>query len=451
MNSNNVKHYVRTALSLLAVSVMTGCAEDMPETAPEPHPETTEVELSVTLGSGWNIDTEEEGASRAAPPGTGGNNDPGQRYDGEAETMNVNKVHVVVFRRKSAGETAGSGGADGSGEPFMYDVTNDMILDVEDAYISTSGDKYPEPHKHKVAHGKLKKVYGFEYRVLAVAYDSNLESSFGSIFKADGCQFSVPKGEDNWFVTNKGDNVTIDQFKATISQYGISIDNASWRDFLTGNPSGGITAKNGKVLSNTAAQIPQLFYGECHTESNGVRNDIIRYAETDAGGELVKDLPVSGVLYRGMAKVELHIKPTPQKGAFGSEHAVKWICLMADNVYKEVGLSSYDDFLHPSKEMSGGRQLFTALSYCNVTASGQEQVLTTYMLPCKTRLAVRIKTDGGDVRNAQLTSVNTESAGTGTGIISPDLHDGVFYLRRNHRYILTVSDSEALFNEHQLK
>ncbi len=447
MNNSIIRHYSVAALSLMILSVLTGCSDEMSDLpAMESQPETTEVALTISLGSVWDIDLNNGDASRAAPPGSGGSSAPNIDISGEPETQNVNKVRVVAFRRLDP-ESASSGNSAAGlvNEPFIYDATNDMELDVDVEYIDKVTDKFSDPHKHKVARGKLKKVYGYEYRVVAIAYDSQLQSTFSSINKSEVCTFTMPDGEDNWFKSNRLDGVAIDDFKAQILTCGIDNDESSWEDFISGYPSGGHFAEDADILSYNVAQIPQLFFGECYTVDNGISSEVIKYSVTDPNGNQVKDLAVTGILYRGPAKVELRITSTPKKDIFNREYAVEWICLMADNVFTEVGLSDYDDFLRPSSAIVAGTSKFTPLAYCNVADAGQ-QVITAYILPCKTRLAVRIKTKDNDVRNAVLTYKNVESAGNGTGIISPDVHDNMFYLRRNHKYVLTVNDSEALFN-----
>jgi len=431
----------------MIITALAGCSDEtseIPDT--EPQPEITEVPLTISLGEAWNIDATDDATSRATPPGIGGTTGDETLINGEEETQNVNKVRVVTFRRKDPDNfTIKTDNTLKIAEPFIYDATNDMVLDVETEYSANTADKFTKPHKHRIAKGTLRKVYGYEYKVVAIAYDSNLRSTFSSIYKSDSSIFSMPDGEDNWFELNLHDGLTIDEFKAQILEYEIINDNDSWRDFISGNTPGIIHPQNADELSYKAAQIPQLFFGECHTAGSESSDGVIKYAVTDAKGEQLKDLAVTGILYRGLAKVELRITPT--KRHIITDHAVEWICLMADNVFTTVKLTGYDDFLKPDgaiKSTKGKSHTYTPIAYCKVEDESQKTI-TAYLLPCKTHLAVRIKTDNNEMRNAQLTYENTESTGTGTGIISPDVHDNEFYLRRNHKYILTVSDSEKLF------
>lgn len=446
MNNNILKHYGMAVLSLMMLPVLTGCSDETPDLPDAgPRPEVTEVPITILLEHDWSIDTDGNGTSRAAPPGAGGTDSPDPDMNGEDETKNINKVQVVTFRRKdSDSNTSGDNAAFSEAEPFIYDATNSMVLDVDTEYAGEETDRFNDTDKHKVARGRLKKVYGYEYRVVAIAYDSNLQSSFSTINRSDKCVFNMPDGENNWFELNLNDGITIDEFKARIFTYNVTNDDKSWRDFISGSVPGIIIPQEDDNLSYRTVQIPQLFYGECYTESGG-KNEIIKYSYTDSIGEQVKNLEVTGILYRGLAKVELRITPT-SKRVINTDHAVEWICLMADNVFTTVGLSDYDCFLRPS-DPAGGMSLrkYTPVAYCNV-ADGSQKIITAYMLPCKTHLAVRIKTDDNDIRNAQLKYMDWESwGGNGTGIITPDVHDNIFYLRRNHKYILTVSNSEGLF------
>lgn len=452
MNKHILKQYVLAAYSLMLISAVTGCSDDATElpALPEGYQrEVTEVPLTISLGGGWSVDTDDY--SRAAPPGAGGEDASDVSKDGVEETGNVDKVRVVAFRRPDVDNSSSAAGAVMASEPFRYDATNDMVLDVEPDIVGNAADKFGDSGNHKVARGKLTKVYGFEYRVVAIAYDSKRKSPFSDIEKTGNSTFVMPDGEDNWFeFTDLNADTTLEDFKLSVLNKGVSNDEKSWKDFFSGYTSGIWASKNAGILSERVAQIPQLFYGECYAAYEGNDSKIIKYAVTDAEGKQITDVPVKGILYRGLAKVELRIYP--ENKILGRNYPVEWICLMADNVITTVGLSDYDDFLNPGDNPGN----YTALAYCKVTEDESKKkvkkVITAYMLPCKTHLAVRVKTSDHDIRNAQLTSDNFESYGNGTGIISPDVHDNVFYLRRNHKYVLTVnSGSETLIKNHEIK
>lgn len=447
-------------ISLIGIgllSLLAGCSSDfeLPETPQDLV--VTEVDINLSFGSDWTIDI---GESRATPPGTGGNNDTDSKVDGSADMKDVDKVRVIAFKRRE--DTNGS---------FVYDVRNDKILDVEEEQIIGSDGK-PENHRHLVAHGKLQKTYGYEYRVIAVAYASQKTNLYNDINKASGCTFAMPDGEQNWFTINTDSEPTYEQVMAHLNFETLpdNVQSTSWRDYIKYNGTSlplfgdlsdysGLYESNDKSLSYGVAQVPQLFYGILHSTSG---SEIIGYSETDETGELVNDLPLSGILYRGVAKLVINLKLSRKDaGVFTSAEYYKWIALIADEVTTDVNLSSYDDFLSPSK--NGLKSGYTAVNYIkladgsNPTYQDQEVVtMTTWFLPTRTKLALRIKnqSDGANsIKNYQITTTGPiYSTGNGTGIMSPDVVDGVFYLRRNHQYTIVEIDVNKLMNSsHDLK
>ena len=472
MNKHKIS-YFRLGMFLISLtSLLTGCSEDVeisdPTTANRIQPEQAEVEISLSLGADWNVDCDDE--TRSAPPGIGGNNDPStNKVDGSDEYKDVDKVRVITFRRRDPDlvdtetnpDKEDAHSDDDDDDAFIYDASNDKVFDITETADGSSGDASEDifattpSHTHKIAHGKINKVYGYEYRVLAIAYSSTRKSDFANASKTNKSKFSMPQGEQNWFSLNVADGMKLSEFKASFATYSLRNEEASWKDFVSGHTSGVYVEKNTGALSMQVADIPQLFFCECTaTAPIGGKSEIIKFYETDTDGTFVKNLPISGILYRGMAKVELKIKPTYHKVSL--DYRVIWIALMADNVFTKVGLSDYNDFLSPFSPVPStnkGNGVFTPVAYCNVNKSemGEEKTLTAYLLPCKTRLAVRIKTSyANTLRNALLTTSDVTSTGNGTGIISPDVKDNYFFLRRNHKYVLTVSDSEKLLNNHSL-
>lgn len=462
-----------TRLSIFSAALMMlagGCSAESEEPElPQPSEsdetgvtamEISEATVRIMLGTDWEID-DEEGETRAAPPGAGGNSGL-DNVDGEEETENIDKIRVVTFRREDPDAEGAS--ADAASAPFLYDSSNDLLLDAQwgEDNSDNAADKFPTgTHRHKYAEGTLKKIKGYEYRLIAIAYSSTRKSGFAevSLYKpviGTPSTFSMPNGEDSWFTLNLYEGLTLDEFKATINSVELNTGQNSWCQFLTGLTSGGATAKNAGPLSYRIADIPQFFYGECYATVNRVNSETIKYSQENEDGKNVKNLPIKGILYRGMAKVELHIVPTPQH--YGINYPIEWVSLLADNVYTEVNLSDYDGFLNgknPIPSRNNGKGTFSAIAYSNCNGDGKtEVVLTAYLLPCKTRLAVRLESEyrGSDyVRNAQLTAGSVGTFGNPTGVISPDLLDGYFYLRRNHKYVLKVSDSEALIKSNELK
>lgn len=445
-------------IGMALVSIMPGCTSDFddPESGQNSDSfqdsEVTEVDINLSFESDWNIDPDE---TRAAPPGTGGNNDTDKKVNGDEDMEDVDKVRVIAFKRR-----------EGTDDHFIYDVRNDQILDIEKRDEPASDGK-PEGHKHLTAHGKLQKTYGFEYRVIAVAYASLKTNLYEEINKASNCTFSMPNGEHNWFMINTDTEPTYEEVTAMLCCEHLDSRNVlqtSWRDFIkyngvdfgiNGVGDSNIYDGNADPLSRDVVQVPQLFYGILHSQ-NG--SEIIGYSETDEEGDLTKELPVRGVLYRGVAKLEIRLKLTnPSSGSilYPIDY-YQWIALVADNVTTDVNLSSYDGFLSPQKlNVNDG---YTAVNYIKLEKNdiGKVKTLTTWFLPTRTKLALRIKSDRNhsqSIKNFQiLTTDAIYSEGNGTGIMSPDVVDGVFYLRRNHKYTILEIDLDRLMNSnHELK
>lgn len=436
-------------LGIAFFGVLPGCTSEFDQPEPIQEEEVTEVDINISFGSDWPIDMDN---TRAVPPGTGGNNDPDIKIDGDEDLEGVDKVRVIAFKRRE--DTEGS---------FIYDVRNDQILDVnEETKEGTDGK--PERHNHLTAQGKLKKTYGFEYRVIAVAYSSQKENLYKDIDKSDKCTFSMPDGEQNWFSINTDTEPTYEDVLLSLNYNIIPssyVDQTSWRDFMKWNgPSYNASdinsyESNTNSLSRNVIQVPQLFYGILHSKSG---SEIIGYSETDENGDMKTDLSVSGILYRGVAKLEvkLKLKKSGNSPIINPFNTYKWIALLADNVTTDVHLSSYDDFLLPAKE--GLAEGYTAVNYWDLRngyTDGEYVKIETWFLPTTTRLALRIKGNyqiANNIKNFQIKTTDPiYSTGNGTGIMSPDVVDGVFYFRRNHKYILEVDVDKLMNSKYELK
>jgi hypothetical protein len=77
----------------------------------------------------------------------------------------------------------------------------------------------------------------------------------------------------------------------------------SWKEFRNGTDI--LTTHNTHSLSGQLCYAPQLFYGQC-TSVEG--NKVIHFSEKNAADSISSTYPLSGVLYRGMAKVQLTLK-----------------------------------------------------------------------------------------------------------------------------------------------
>lgn len=395
---------LRTIIYLLSCLLWTACSDD--ELQPATADEATTVPITLTFG---------QRATRSAPPGSTDPMNP--TVDGEAETEQTNTVRIIAFRCKETQENEGNvsyhNDENYADSDFVYDPTNDQTVTCSRATTSA----------HRLtAHGKLKKMKGYAYRVVALAYSKTRSLPFSNHLLAD-------VGEENLFTLNLAAHTTLDQFEADLTH----VVHDSWKEFRNGT---GIVTHNTRSLSGQLCYAPQLFYGQC-TSVKG--NKVIHFYEKNAAGSISSTYPLSGVLYRGMAKVQLTLKIDKLSGT------LQWIGLLANETRTSVKLSAYDDFLQPFNPihttMKNGNDTYTLVGFVNTGLSvGSTVTLTAWLLPTATKLAIRtfIRKGGlvrlDDIRNSPIEVSELSSAETGTGIISPDVVDNTFYLRRNQRY-----------------
>ena len=390
---------LRTIIYLLSCLLWTACSDD--ELQPATADEATTVPITLTLG---------QRATRSAPPGSTDPMNP--TVDGEAETEQTNTVRIIAFRCKETQEDVSySNDENYADSDFVYDPTNDQTVTCSRATTSA----------HRLtAHGQLKKMKGYAYRVVALAYSLTRSLPFSNHLLAD-------VGEENLFTLNLAAHTTLDQFEADLTHVG----HDSWDEFRNGT---GNLTHNTRSLSDQLCYAPQLFYGQC-TSVNG--NKVIHFHEKNAADSISSTYPLSGVLYRGMAKVQLTltIDKLYERGT------LQWIGLLANETRTSVKLSAYDDFLQPFNPihttMKNGT--YTLVGFVNTGLSvGSTVTLTAWLLPTATKLAIRtFIRDGLLLRyayNYPIEVSELSSAETGTGIISPDVVDNTFYLRRNQRY-----------------
>lgn len=392
---------LRTIIYLLSCLLWTACSDD--ELQPATADEATTVPITLILG---------QRATRSAPPGSTDPMHP--TIDGEAETEQTNTVRIIAFRCKETQEDVSYHSDDGYADSdFVYDPTNDQTVTCSRA---TTSD-------HRLtAHGKLKKMKGYAYRVVALAYSLTRSLPFSNHLLAD-------VGEENLFTLNLAAHTTLDQFEADLTHVG----HDSWKEFRNG---ASIVTHNTHSLSGQLCYAPQLFYGQC-TSVEG--NKVIHFHEKNAADSISSTYPLSGVLYRGMAKVQLTLKIDK----LYESGTLQWIGLLANETRTSVKLSTYDDFLQPFNPIHTTIKkngTYTLVGFVNTGLSvGSTVTLTAWLLPTATKLAIRTFIRGSlvrsdDIRNSPIEVSELSSAETGTGIISPDVVDNTFYLRRNQRY-----------------
>ena len=417
--------------------------------------EITTVPFTITLGglSSSDGNAKQDGRNtRVAPPGAGSSSSSGTTGEdnGYAETENINAVRLIAFRRRvqNNGEnTATYDAAVNDIQGFEYDPTNDRVINGKPTLEDGKEDDYlsGKPHKHYVVKGTFGISRGYEYRIIALAYNSQEKSPY-------------PQYEENNVVTTEMLNLkkgtTFQEFKATFASYLVNDDGKTdtpnnWLDYLKKIV---LTLNNVDCLSRRLITVPQLFYGTLYQQGDATQNPIISsadYQKENLGNNT--PTPLVGTLYRGMAEVEVHITYAAH---YSSNVQTQWYCLLADNVLTQMPLTSYDGFKQgskPIKEYSTTGGTYTAIAYAPFPGKGKEVVLKAFVLPGKTHLAVRMGFDGKPYAcNYQIKAKDMMSSEAATGVIVVDGVSNLFYLRRNHKYVFTYADQSKLTNSERL-
>ena len=381
-------------LLLAATSLcLWSCSNDDGE-APQLKGTETQVPITITFGGAWDTDN---ATSRVAPPEQG----DGLVDSSIVEIEDIDRVRIITFRRKDASV---AGTANGQ---FVYDPTNDVV--------TTCQQK--DEDERKEAHAQLVKAYGYEYRVVAIAY---------------------PSEQEGWFDLNTNlDGLTFDDFEMTITGQETSAAGVFNRDKDLLNP----YIKFYKDFFNVMFT-PHFFYGYCHLENSN--DPVIKFGET----EEEKAAPLTGILYRAVAKVEVNLE-VQKYDFYGRDYNIEHAALLMDNVYANTGMSSYDDFLSPDNPYKDKDKYYTVVDYKgNVPDEGKTMTMTVYVLPTKTKLGLAVYYTVGQAhtRAAWFSAKDLSYADGATGVISPDVHGDEFYFRRNHKYVISGTTNDANFD-----
>lgn len=416
--------------------------------------EITTVPFTITLGglSGSDGNAKQDGRNtRVAPPGAGSSSSSGTTGEdnGYAETENVNAVRLIAFRRRVQNNGENSATYDAAVndiQGFEYDPTNDRVINGKPMVEDGKKDDYlsGKPHRHYVVNGTFGISRGYEYRIIALAYNSQEKSPYP--------QYQANKVID---MLNIKRGTTFQEFNATFASYLVNDDGKTdtpnnWLGYLKKRYIGIISKLyNVKCLSRQLITVPQLFYGTLYQQGDATQNPIISsadYQKENLGNNT--PTPLVGTLYRGMAEVEVHITSAAH---YSKKVQTQWYCLLADNVLTQMPLTSYDGFKQgsePIKKYSTEGGTYTAIAYAPFPGEGKEVVLKAFVLPGKTHLAVRIGFDDSFnspyALNSQVKAKDMMSSEAATGVIVVDGVSNLFYLRRNHKYVFTYTDQGKL-------
>lgn len=412
------------------------------------------VPFTITLGglSGSDGNAGQGGGNtRVAPPGAGSSSSSGTigEDNGYAETDNVDAVRLIAFRRRVQNNGENSATYDAAVndiQGFEYDPTNDKEITGKPTVEDVNEDDYlsGKPHKHYVVKGKFGISRGYEYRIIALAYNSQEKSPY-------------PQYEENKVITNDMLNIkrgtTFQEFKATFASYLVDDKTETpnnWLDYLK---KVGLILNNADCLSRRLITVPQLFYGTLYQQGDATQNPIISSADYQKENlENNTPTPLVGTLYRGMAEVEVHIT----HAYYSITAQTQWYCLLADTVLTQMPLTSYDGFKQgsvPIKKYSEKGGSYTAIAYAPFPGEGNEVVLKAFVLPGKTHLAVRIGLKAYPyAHNYKIKAKDMMSSEAATGVIVVDGVSNLFYLRRNHKYVFTYDEQKTLTDDgHLLK
>lgn len=417
--------------------------------------EITTVPFTITLGglSSSDGNAKQDGRNtRVAPPGAGSSSSSGTTGEdyGYAETENVNAVRLIAFRRRVQNNGENSATYDAAVndiQGFEYDPTNDRVINGKPTLEGGKEDDYlsGKPHKHYVVKGKFGISRGYEYRIIALAYNSQEKSPY-------------PQYEENNVVTTEMLNLkkgtTFQEFKAMFASYlvndaGKTDTPNNWLDYLKKKD---FLLHHVDSLSRQLITVPQLFYGTLYQQGDDTQNPIISsadYQKENLGNNT--PTPLVGTLYRGMAEVEVHITHAAH---YSITAQTQWYCLLADTVLTQMPLTSYDGFKQgsvPIKKYSEKGGSYTAIAYAPFPGEGNELVLKAFVLPGKTHLAVRIGLKAyPHAHNYQIKAKDMMSSEAATGVIVVDGVSNLFYLRRNHKYVFTYDEQKTLTDSRHL-
>lgn len=444
---------IAACLALL-LFLSAGCSDNdmLPEdnnTSTTEQPMQGVVRVPITIALGGSGAEEGGRGSRVAPPGTGssgsGNSHVDDKDDGLSETKGVNAVRVVAFRRRTSEET----------EDFEYDPKNNILLENLVEKDGEKDDYYEgQPHKHLVATGNVSISEGYDYRIVAIAYNKDEKAPYPYY----GGKLMVGANMLNLY-----NGTTYNDFCAKFAYYMVDEykedGENNWRGYLKWKkgPYYVPSLHNVTCLTRRLATIPQLFFGTIHIKGDATRNPIISYtdflpkAPEENTGKTDSSVPsLTGILYRGMAEVVVNIKSS----ALDKDTNPEWYCLLADNVLTKVGLCDYDDFNHGSEPVENTKNkaytygTYTAVAYQKCESVGDIVTLRAYLLPTKTHLAVRVRLNATPfAKNRRVKAKDVSFADTATGVIVVDALNDLFYLRRNHKYVFNYTSDKVNFYE----
>lgn len=412
-------------LMLIVAGILTGCSQETQVTEITGNADTKVQQVRFYVSSGH---IEDAPLTRDVPPVSGGGTTtiPG--------TCQVNRIALLTFKRQVDTDN-----------PFLFDQANSVAFDA-DGKISTSNNSmelecedypgapaYPSETSsyQKQAKGKITKQKGYEYKVIALGYNTARKDNY----PAGNGSFD----ERSCFQIVAGDGRGIDE-STSLSEVKLKLIPLSYSAI-----SSDLAGTNKEQITGAWLRTPELFFANCSIA--GDEDGIIQFADTKE---------ITGVLKRGVAQVNLNI--TDVHGAASLVRHVCQFSFLADVLNTEVRLENYDCFLQPSAPLganAGYTGRFTALNgegTCLEEINLANISFTVYVLPTVTSLRIRYKTSGSlhsldNYFDSDIAVTSQSDGNQATGIIDPAGGGKTFYLRRNHRYTINGTGEQIAEND----
>lgn len=479
-------------MSFAALGILMSCSgEDMPGNITGGDPGdimTQEIKFYISGGNQpGDIRT------RVAPPGSEGGLDNTIIPD----LCQVDRIRLLTFRR-----------VEGSDDSFVYDAENSTNgrdkYDIEAKVDTFTAEDGTFIKKGRVSKAHITKEKGYEYRVIAIGYNTqrkamNHESTHGngnsfekstinesSLFKiVDKVELQADDVEENPIPAENELKNGISRFEdVSLQLVPLSFEKEAGYITTEHRPS---LLWNGtkKNLTGWYQITPEIFYGSCR--SKGSDSEIIKFSDENE---------ITGYLYRGVAKLTAtvtNISELPSPSGRVTNHVCA-IALLADSVRQAVRLSDYENFRTPYFHhdnlpthnlagfgvKSGDEPIhtFTAIDIdgwidpkgieCHNYREGEGEgegeensyTFETFLLPTQTRLYLRYAR-GWKGNNSHLTETNCgdyllvvdnmSDGNQATGIIDPVAGGEFVYFRRNYQYTLKVNCSIIANNWDELR
>lgn len=412
-------------LMLVVIGILTGCSQETQVTEITGNSDTKVQQVRFYVSSGH---IEDAPLTRDVPPVSGGETTiPG--------TCQVDRIALLTFKRQVDTDN-----------PFLFDQVNSVVFDA-DGKISTTNnimelecEDYPDApvypsetsYYQKQAIGKITKQKGYEYKVIALGYNTARKDNYPT--------GNNPFDERSCFQIVAGDGRGIDE-STSLSEVKLKLIPLDY-SAISADLAGSIKDQ----ITGAWLRTPELFFANCSIA--GDEDGIIQFADTKE---------ITGVLKRGVAQVNLNIEKLQGVISLAGRKAMQF-SFLADVLNTEVCLENYDCFLQPSapqglysSEYTGK---FTALTGTTDCKDLSTISFSVYVLPTVTSLRVRymtaydVITDPVErVFDSDIAVTSQSDGNQATGIIDPAGGGKTFYLRRNHRYTINGTGEQIAEND----